>query len=345
MKAIVQRATGAPDVLVAEEIPVPSVRPTDVLIRVAACGVCFHDIVVRNGIFRRRVSLPLVPGHEVAGTVEALGERVTRFSIGDRVCTTQRRSVCGQCADCRTGFETTCSEQEFMGDAHLNGGYAEFVAVDETTIAHVPEGVSLDDAAITACAIGTELNAIRDVGIVRLGERVLVTGASGGLGVHGVQLASAAGAHVIAITSSEEKAEIVRALGAHDALVVGRGEDFSRSVKAATEGHGVDVVIDNVGNAVFKPVLRSLARHGRWVMLGELAGEFVPFNPAQLFLDHVSMLSAISCTRDQLEASLRLVDRGQVRPIIAKRLRLAEAAEAHRLMESGSVTGRIVLTP
>lgn len=232
-----------------------------------------------------------------------------------------------------------------MGDAHLNGGYAEYVAVDETLIEHIPESISFDDAAIASCAIGTEFNAIRDVGLVRLGDRVLITGASGGLGVHGVQLAAAAGAQVVAITSSEEKAEFIRQLGAHEVLVVARGEDFSQAVKSVTGGEGVDVVIDNVGNAIFKPILRSVARHARWVMLGELDKQFVPFNPAQLFLDHISMLSAISCTRSQLETVLRLMHRGQVKAIVAERLPLADAARAHDMVERNEVNGRIVLKP
>lgn len=345
MKAIVQRTTGNSDVLVLEEIPIPELRPKDVLIRVEACGVCYHDVVVRQGIFRRKVSMPLVPGHEVAGVIADIGTASSRFQVGDRVCTTQRRYVCGQCNDCRGGFETTCPDLEFMGDAHLNGGYAEYVAVDETLIEQIPESVSFDDAAIASCAIGTEFNAIRDVGFVRLGDRVLITGASGGLGVHGVQLAAAAGAQVVAITSSEEKAEFIRQLGAHEVLVVARGEDFSQAVKSVTGGQGVDVVIDNVGNAVFKPILRSVARHARWVMLGELDKQFVPFNPAQLFLDHISMLSAISCTRSQLETVLRLMDRGQVKAIVAERLPLADAARAHDMVERNEVNGRIVLKP
>ena len=180
VKAIVQHATGGPDVFSLRDIPLPEMRPADVLIRVFACGVCYHDVVVRNGVFRKHVHIPLVPGHEVAGIVEAVGPMTRRFKVGDPVCTTQRRSVCGQCRSCRSGHETMCDHLEFMGDAGLNGGYAELVAVDEGCVALVPESVSLEQASITSCAVGTQLNAIRDVGKVRLGETVLVTGANGG---------------------------------------------------------------------------------------------------------------------------------------------------------------------
>ncbi|HZZ01739.1 quinone oxidoreductase family protein [Paraburkholderia sp.] len=345
MRAIVQEETGTADVLTLQEIPEPEVRPTDVLIRVAACGVCYHDVVVRNGVFRRKVHLPLVPGHEVAGIVEKVGTATHLFRVGDRVCTAQRRSVCGYCRECRSGFEVNCASKEFMGDAHLNGGYAELVAVSEDCVAAVPATIPLDQASIVACAIGTALNAIRDVGKVRLGESVLITGASGGQGAHGVQLARASGAHVVAVVSTEAKAEAVRDLGAHDVIVTSRGADFSNDVRAVTSGRGVDVVIDNVGARIYEPVRRSLAKHGRWVLVGALGGETAPFNSAQLFLHDISMLSAVSCSRRQLEDALTLVERGLVRPLVSRVLPLALAASAHADLERSGVMGRIILKP
>ena len=122
-----------------------------------------------------------------------------------------------------------------------------------------------------------------------------------GLGMHAVQLARLAGALVIAQTTSPEKADQIRALGAHTVIVHARGEDFSDAVKKATGGAGVDVAIDNVGSQLFEPIRRSMGIGGRWIMIGQLTGEFVPFNPAQLFLKNVSMLSATSTTRKQLD--------------------------------------------
>jgi NADPH:quinone reductase-like Zn-dependent oxidoreductase len=196
-----------------------------------------------------------------------------------------------------------------------------------------------------ACAIGTILNAIREVGRLSPGESALVTGAGGGLGMHAVQLARLAGAFVVAQTSSPDKADKIRALGAHEVIVHGRGEDFSSAVKKVTGGQGVDVVIDNVGSLLFDPIRRSLAISGRWILIGQLTGQFVPFNPAQLFLKNISMLSATSTTRKQLEDCLALVARGAVKPIISLALPLEGAAEAHHLVEAGKVAGRIVLRP
>lgn len=345
MKAIVQEQVGGPEVLELREVPEPEVRPTDVLIRIAACGVCYHDVVVRNGIFRRLVHRPLVPGHEVSGVIEKVGSSVRHLRVGDRVCTLQRRSVCGYCRECRDGFEVNCTNREFMGDAGLNGGYAEQVAVSENCVAVVPDSIPLDQAAIVACAIGTALNAIRDVAKLRLGENILITGASGGQGAHGVQIARASGAHVIAVVSTQAKAAAVRELGAHEVIVSPHGEDFSPSVRAVTGDRGVDVVIDNVGAAIFDPVRRSMAKHGRWIMVGALSGETAPFNTAKMFLHDISLLSAVSCSRRQLEDALTLVERGLVRPLVSATLPLSLAGRAHADLERSGVMGRIILKP
>lgn len=343
MRAVVVRETGPVDVLRIERTRQPAAGPRDVVIRVEACGICTLDIVTRQGTYRRNVELPLVPGHEISGTVVAVGSAVTRLRAGDRVATTQRFHVCGQCRLCRSGHETLCEERRFLGQNGQRGGYAEYVAVEEDNVALVPEGVPPEQAAIAACAVGTSLNAVRDTGRVQLGERVLVTGAGGGLGVHALQLARAAGAFVIAQTTSTDKAALLQQLGADEVLVSGREEDFSPRVMSLTGGHGADVVIDNVGTPVFEAVRRSLAVNGRWVLVGQLTGGFVPFSPAQLFLRNQSMLSVHSTSRAQLEDSLALLARGRVRAVVTQTCELDEVREAHRRMEAGGVAGRIVL--
>lgn len=345
MRAVVVRQPGGTDVLGIEtvETPVPGAR--QVLIRIAACGVCTLDIVTRNGTYRRNVELPLIPGHEISGTVLGTGPEVRRFRPGDRVATTQRYHICGACRFCRGGYEPLCVERRFLGQNGMAGGYAEYVAVDEDNVAAVPSAVSDEQAAIAACAIGTGLNAVRDVGKVKLGERVLVTGSGGGLGVHAVQLARLAGATVIAQTTSADKTELLREAGARHVLVTARGEDFSERVRSLTDGDGADVLIDNVGTPLFNAMRRSLALNGRWVLVGQLTGEFVPFNPAQLFLRNQSMLSVNSTTRAQLEDVLALIARGDLRPVISGVHALEDIARVHEQVERGSVAGRLVVKP
>jgi acryloyl-coenzyme A reductase len=345
MRAVVIETTGPPDVLRVADVAAREPGPREIRIAVSACGVCFHDVVVRNGTFRRGVAMPVILGHEVAGTVERMGSEVKEFRCGDLVATTTYSHVCGHCRDCRGGHETSCPERVFLGDAGLNGGYAELVCVDADAAIKIPAGVSPEAASIVACTIGTELNAVRDVGRIRLGERVLVTGAGGGLGLHGVQLSHLAGAFTIAVTTTAAKAARIRSAGADEVIVVERGEDFSNRVRRVTDGRGVDVTVDNVGSQVFDPVRRSMADGGRIVLVGQLTGEFIQLNPAQLFLRNISILSAKGVSRSQLADALDLVARGRIKPAVEDVYPLEAAAETHRLVEAGLSTGRLVLRP
>ncbi len=342
MKAVVVREVGDPSVLRLENVPDPSPRPHELVIKVEASGVCYHDVVTRNGTLKSGIVLPFVPGHEVAGTVVARGKEVKNFHLGDRVATTQRSFICGHCRYCRSEREPLCAEAVFMGDAGLNGGYAEYVATSAATVARVPEGVQMPQAAIAACAIGTVLHAVRSVGQVRLREAVLITGAGGGLGIHAIQLARLAGATVIAQTTSATKTAAIVEAGA-DHVVVGNDMVAIEAIRDHTLGQGVDVAIDTVGTPVFKLVRRSLAPGARWVLVGQVNGDFVPFNPAQLFLRGISMLSSTSTTCGELMDCLELIRTERVRPLINKVVALDEAAEAHAEIEAGKASGRIVL--
>ena len=344
MKAMVVRRPGGLDAMNLETVPDPVPGPHDVLIKVAACGVCFHDLLTRSGTLKAGVKMPCILGHEIAGTVVSGGDALG-LKPGDAVATTQRYYICGHCRFCRGGREQLCAERRFIGDYGMVGGYAEYVAVGTDNVARVPAGVSLDAAAIAACAIGTVLNGVRDVGKVGIGESVLVTGAGGGLGLHAIQVARLAGAYVIAQTSSPDKAALIRRLGAHEVVVHARGEDFSGEVKRLTGGRGVDVLIDNVGTPLFEPMRRSLGVGGRWILIGQLTGEFIPFNPAQLFLKNQSMLAVTSTSRTQLEDVLALLAGGQIEPVITETLALADAYRAHTAVETGRAVGRIVLHP
>ncbi|WP_158670682.1 alcohol dehydrogenase catalytic domain-containing protein [Bradyrhizobium guangdongense] len=345
MLAVVAERTGPPDVLRVADIVAREPGPGEIRIAVAACGVCFHDIVVRNGTYRRDVAMPVILGHEVAGAVEKLGQGVGGLQCGDLVATTAYSHVCGYCRHCRGGHETSCPDRVFLGDAGLNGGYAELVCVDADAVQLIPPGVSAEEASIVACTIGTELNAVRDVGRVQTGDRVLVTGAGGGLGLHGVQLSRLAGAFTIAVTTSKAKAARIREAGADEVIVVERGREFSAEVRRLTNGRGVDVAIDNVGSPVFETVRRSMADDGRIVVVGQVTGDFITVNPAQLFLRNVSILSAKGVSRSQLADALELVARRRIRPVVEDVRHLHDAAAAHRVVEAGLSSGRIVLSP
>ncbi len=345
MKAVVVNKAGGLDALTYTDIPDPQPQGHELVLKVHSCGVCFHDVLTRNGTLKAGVRLPCVLGHEVAGTVVELGAQVKGFKLGDRVATTQRSYICGHCRFCRSGFEPLCAQRVFLGDVGLVGGYAQYLAISSDCIPQVPDGVDLDHAAVAACAVGTVLNAVRDVGRVQMGETVLITGAGGGLGLHAIQLARLAGARVLAQTTSADKVELIRKMGAHEVVLHKRGEPFAPLVRDMTQGQGADVIIDNVGTVLFEDMRKSLAIQGRWLMIGQLTGDFVPFNPAQFFLKNQSLLSVTSTSRSQLEDVLTLMQRGQVTPVIERKLPLIEAAQAHQAVEAGRTTGRWLLSP
>ena len=345
MKAVVVNKAGGLDALTYTDIPDPQPQGHELVLKVHSCGVCFHDVLTRNGTLKAGVRLPCVLGHEVAGTVVELGAQVKGFKLGDRVATTQRSYICGHCRFCRSGFEPLCAQRVFLGDVGLVGGYAQYLAISSDCIAQVPDGVDLDHAAVAACAVGTVLNAVRDVGRVQMGETVLITGAGGGLGLHAIQLARLAGARVLAQTTSADKVELIRKMGAHEVVLHKRGEPFAPLVRDMTQGQGADVIIDNVGTVLFEDMRKSLAIQGRWLMIGQLTGDFVPFNPAQFLLKNQSLLSVTSTSRSQLEDVLTLMQRGQVTPVIERKLPLSEVAQAHQAVEAGRTTGRLLLSP
>ena len=345
MKAVVVNKAGGLDALTYTDIPDPQPQGHELVLKVHSCGVCFHDVLTRNGTLKAGVRLPCVLGHEVAGTGGELGAQGKGFKVGDRVATTQRSYICGHCRFCRSGFEPLCAQRVFLGDVGLVGGYAQYLAISSDCIAQVPDGVDLDHAAVAACAVGTVLNAVRDVGRVQMGETVLITGAGGGLGLHAIQLARLAGARVLAQTTSADKVELIRKMGAHEVVLHKRGEPFAPLVRDMTQGQGADVLIDNVGTVLFEDMRKSLAIQGRWLMIGQLTGDFVPFNPAQFFLKNQSLLSVTSTSRTQLEDVLTLMQRGQVTPVIERKLPLIEAAQAHQAVEAGRTTGRWLLSP
>ena len=224
-----QRGIGGPEILRVEDMPMPPPpRGDQVLLRIRASGVCFHDLLVREGTYRALVKLPLVPGHEMAGDIIAVGEDVTRIKVGDQVASTNRET-CGQCDLCRSGQEGMCANQRFFG--HNGPGSLRRICACARECTFCCAALDTSGNCLHAsCAVGTELHAIREVGRTKAGDNVLVTGAGGGLGIHGVQVAKLCGAFVVALTTSPSKSQALRAVGADEVLVIQRGERFDRQV-------------------------------------------------------------------------------------------------------------------
>ncbi|MEU0508056.1 MULTISPECIES: alcohol dehydrogenase catalytic domain-containing protein [Amycolatopsis] len=332
MRAAVLTAPGAVEVTDLDQ-PVPAAD--EVLVEVAACGVCGHDQADRAGLLK--LPMPAVLGHEIAGTVVDTGPAVTRFAVGDRVAAKQFRT-CGRCEPCASGNELRCAQRAFT-----YGGFAEYAVLRESSLLPVPPGVHPAEAAVAACAVGTGLQALRRIARVRAGETVLVTGAGGGLGLHAVQVAHALGARVVALTGNGRAAGRLRSLGADH--VVTLGDTAWQRVCDATGGHGADVVLDNTGHpAVFRQAFRSLAHTGRYVLTGQVAGEPLRVHPAFVFAKEAVITGSGSTAMSTFAEALDLLADGRVKAVVTA-YPLDDIAHAFADIDAGRVVGRAVVVP
>lgn len=342
MQAIVLREPGGPDQLRLESLPEPQPRPGGVVVRVHAEGVCFRDIVERRGGFAF-IKRPVVPGHEWAGEIVAVGDGVEGFAVGDRVVNLHR-AACGRCESCTAGHQMRCRRALEVFGLSVDGGYAQYVQAPVGCLVPLPAAIPYAQACFLNCTAGVALRALRSVAALQPGERVLVTGASGGVGMHAIQVARALDAHVIATTSSAAKREALLEIGAHE-VVVGEPGELHRAVKRATAGQGVDVALDCVGTPTLNASLRALRAGGRLVVVGNVTGERWAVNPGFLILAELQVFGSAGCNRDDLQQVLAWVEQGRLRPVLQQVLPLSAAAHAHRMLESQAVTGRLVLDP
>jgi acryloyl-coenzyme A reductase len=328
--------SGPSDVLKLERVPTPTPGPGQVLVKVTASGVCRQDVMHRSGMVYRPNGRIL--GHEIAGSVAAIGLGVTTLSLTDRVASTQRQS-CHHCRECLGGNEVLCAEGKLLGEG-LDGGYAQYAVIDELSLAKVPEGVDDDAAAIAACAIGTGYRALKLAG-VSAGQRVLVTGASGGVGIHALQLARSMGAEVIAVTSSARKLERLERYADH--VVLADHGTFDDQVR--TRNIQPAVIIDLTANFTLPNSLRAVARGGTVVIVGNLKNGTVEILPGAFIMREIRLIGSKACTRAELQDVLQLLRRGLVHAKVHASVPLEEAAKAHDIMEQGTAEGRIVLLP
>lgn len=342
MQALVLVRPGSPPQLSLTEVPDPEPGPDEALVRVAACGLCHHDLLVVNGLLRRGVKDGVILGHEVSGTVTQVGPGVTSVGPGDRVVTILT-DACGRCDRCRQGMEHRCWIGQGIGHGR-DGGLAQYIVVSEFSLVRVPDGVDLASAALFACPMGVALQGLQTTAQVRPGETVVVTGAGGGLGIHAVQLGAALGCQVLAVTSSPRKTARLAELGASEVIEIGP-LDFSEVVLALTDDQGANVVVDTVGSALFPSTWRSLAQFGRWIILGEIAGGAVKLDPAEVIFRDARILGSSGVSRALVTQVGEIVSQGLAQPVVGHTLPLNQADAALDLLASRDVLGRVLLVP
>lgn len=340
MRALVLRDFRGP--LLLEQVPEPEPGPDDALIRVRACAVDQFDLTIRDGKFPG-AQTPIILGHEIAGTVEAVGANVTHVVRGDRVVSTLYLT-CGRCRYCQSGRETICADLRGYVGIHTPGAYAEYTTVPALNLVKVPDQIPLAEASVLANAAGTPYHALTKRARLQPAERILIAGAGGGVGVHAIQLARQMGALVMAVDSGAEKLALARELGA-DVTFDSAAGDFAAAAKEWTSGQGVDVVLELVGTATFESSLASLGRGGRMVIIGSHTGTSLNANPQAMIANEWEILGSRNVTKRELAEVVALVAAGRIRPIVTGKYPLTQVEALHERLRARAIIGRVVVEP
>ncbi len=340
MKAIVFDSHGGPDVLKYTDVPEPTLRPTDVLVRVKACALNHLDLWVRRGIPGVPIPLPHIPGSDISGEIAQIGADVTTVRVGQKVVLAPLVS-CGKCTACVAGLDNHCRQATNLGYM-IDGGCAEFVRAPEVNILPYPENLSFEEAASIPLVFQTAWHMLVARAELQPGEDILVLGAGSGVGSSAIQIAKFFGARVIATAGSDEKLAKAKELGADD-LINHKTQKIRDEVRRITNKRGVDVVFEHVGTATWDDSLASLAAGGRLVTCGATTGYEAKVDLRFLFSRQLSLLGSYMGAKSELHAVMKLVAAGHLKPIVDRVFPLAEAAAAHAYLESGSQFGKVVL--
>lgn len=329
--------------LVLREIPTPEPGPGEALLQVGGCAVDRFDVAIRSGVRERAASLPHILGHEIAGTIAGVGAEVSGLGIGNRVASTLYL-VCGECRWCLRGRETIC--ENFGGHIGVNipGGYAEYVVVPARNLVPIPDDLGMPEASILANAIGTPYHAIVVRMGIRPGDRLVVTGAGGGVGLHAIQVGMMVGADVMAVDLGRPKLDHAISLGASVA-VDPTETDLTQAIVEWTGGAGADGVLELVGPATMPKTLSGLAKGGKMVIVGSHTGKNWTIDPGDIYRNEWEIRGSRNVSADELRTVVDLVDRGLIDPIIDQTGGLTEAERFQQRVTDGTVIGRDVLVP
>ncbi|MFF5110323.1 NADPH:quinone oxidoreductase family protein [Streptosporangium sp. NPDC000095] len=323
MRAALVKEFGPPTSLVVEDVPDPVPGPGEVVIEVGAVSVNFPDILVVEGKYQNLPERPFSPGKEAAGRVKAVGAGVERLRVGQRVL----------------------ALVEF-------GGYAEQLRVPEELVMELPDAMSYESAAASGLVYSTAYFGLLRRGRMKPGETVLVTGAGGGVGSAGVQLAKAYGARVIALAQDDAKAELARRQGA-DVVLTSTPETLRDDLLAATDGRGVDVVLEMLGGDFLTQIIRATAWEGRIVIVGFASGGQNPIKPGHILVKSISIVGLQSSDyrdrmpelmRSTMAEVFRLFVDGKVDAAVDTTFPLQKAGDALQYVKEGRVKGKVVLT-
>lgn len=342
MQAVLISEHGGLDQLTLQELPTPEPGAGEVRIRVKACALNHMDLWVRRGVPGHRFPLPLIPGCDIAGEIDALGSGVSGLTVGDKAVVAPGVS-CGHCEHCLSGWDPLCAGYGILGETQ-HGGCAEYLVIPSRNVLPFPEGLSFSDAAAYPLTFLTAWHMLVARAAVKAGETVLVQAGGSGVGSAAIQIAKLHGARVITTVGRSDKVERARELGA-DHVINYHEQDVVQSVRAITGRDGVHVIIDHVGQQTWETDVRCLARGGRIVICGATSGPAVQLHLNRLFIYGHTILGSTMGSLAELHQISRLIARGELRPVVHCVLPLAEIRRAHQVLEGREAFGKVVVTP
>lgn len=335
MKAVFFEEHGGPEVLCYGDFPDPTPGPGQVRVRVRACSLNYLDVFSRRGMPGIRIELPSITGGDCAGEVDATGPGVEGWTQGQRVLVDP------------IYIDRAASRIRMLGE-NCRGAFAEYCVVDASQLIALPDDVRDEDAACLPVAYGTSHRMLFTRGELRAGEKILILGASGGVGTSCLLLAKLRGAYVIAAAGSAEKCARLRELGADETIDYG-ATDLAAYVREKTggmlRGGGYDVVVNFTGGDTFAPSLRCLRLGGRLLTCGATAGFDAKTDLRYLWTGELDVRGSNGWRRDDLEALIGLVRTRQLRPVIDRVLPLSRGIEAVRMLEERRFFGKLVVRP
>ena len=342
MRAVIFNSHGTPDNLEYTYVPRPKPGPGEVLVKVRACALNHLDLFVREGLPGLKLPLPFWSGCDIAGDVAEVGADVQGAKVGDRVAVNPNLT-CGRCEFCIQGEDSLCVSYGIVGE-HTYGGLAEYVKVDGRNVLKLPDAINYEGAAAFILVNMTAWRMLVTQAALRAAEDLLILGVGGGVSSTAVQIGKLCGARVWVTSSSDDKLERAKALGADECINYSK-EDWVKVILERTGKRGVDVVLENVGAATWKGSLRVLAKGGRLVTCGATSGPIGETDIRVVFWKQLRIIGSTMANRREFNQVMTQLFRGTLKPILDRVFPLKDGALAQRLLAEGKQFGKLVLVP
>lgn len=347
MKAVFFAEHGGLDKLQYDSFPDPKMESNQVLIKVTGVALNHLDLFVRKGFPGLKLELPHILGSDISGTITEIGSKIhiPGFEKGKPVVIDPGVS-CGVCEFCCMGEMSLCKQYKIIGE-HIRGGYAEYISVPVDNVILLPDHnpLSIIDSAAVPLTFMTAYRMLKTRAQIKMGEDVLITGIGGGVALASMQIAKLNGARIFVTSSSSEKLNKAKSLGADFCYNYQENPDYLKEIYKITNKRGVDIVVDSAGQATWEKSMRVLRKGGRLVTCGATTGSIAKTNLNILFWNQLDLLGSTMGSRSELREVLNLVWKGKLKPVVDRILPLSEAQKAHSILEEGKQFGKIILQP